>query len=257
MNESMKHLMNRKDLHMTKRSFLRSGWVVACVAVGMVGAAFAYEKTSSPMPKEASEVLKKLGELRSYRARFQLEAKEPGGEVFRLSGLLLFQKPRLRRLEIKEVDAAQPSQIVVNDGTVEWQYYPKDGVVYRVLNPPEPSGPHRPFSEAVPGTIRLVRRIAGAESKLRFELEPVAAIAQTAPVPIATMAVEVGERDGLTRRVELLDGQGNAVLTQYFTDVEVNIPLDAKQFVFEPPKEVKVVDIPPPEIPEESPPSPP
>jgi outer membrane lipoprotein-sorting protein len=71
------------------------------------------------------------------------------------------------------------------------------------------------------------------------------------------MAVEVGERDGLTRRVELLDGQGNAVLTQYFTDVAVNIPLDAKQFVFEPPKEVKVVDIPPPEIPEESPPSPP
>ncbi len=201
-----------------------------------------------PLPKEAKEVLRKAAALESYRAKFLLEAKEEDGQTFYLRGTLLYQKPQRRRLEIYQGDAEQPSQILVADGTVEWQHYPQSGTVYRVLNPPPPPGPHRPFAEVQPGTLRFIQWVEeGGERRLRFEAEPLPSMKEGAPVSVRKLEIEVGERDGLARRLQLLDAQGQPVLTQNFTQVEVNLDLEQNQFLFVPQEGMTVMDLPSPE----------
>ena len=206
------------------------------------------------LPMEAQQMVRKAEALDSYRAKFLLEAKEEDGQVFRLRGTMLFQKPQQRRLEIFEANAQEPSQILVGDGKVEWQYYPQSKVVYRALNPPPPPGPHRPFAEVRPGTLRFIRAVEERnQRRLRFEAEPVPSIQEGAPVSIRKMGIEVGEQDGLVRKLELLDEQGQPTLTQSFTEVEANPTLEKGQFLFVPPAGVAVIDLPSAEPVEEAP----
>ena len=201
-----------------------------------------------PIPKEAQEVIQKAAALGSYRTKFLLEAKDEEGQTFRLKGTLIFQKPQQRRLEIYQADADQPSQVLVADGTVEWQYYPQDGVVYRALNPPPPPGPHRPFAEVQPGTLRFIGLVEEkGERRLRFEGEPLPSMKEGAPVSIRKMGIEVGEQDGLARKLELLDGEGKPVLSQNFIEIQINVAVEKNQFLFIPPKGLAILDIPYPE----------
>lgn len=216
--------------------------VLAWVVMGLAHCAFSEE---AAFPPEAQEAVERSAALKSYRVELVLEAKEEDGTPFRLEGKLLFQSPSRRRLEIREAGSDSAPQLLVNDGKVEWQHYPQTGVVYRLARPPPTPGPHRPFAEAQPGTVRFIGK-AGTEQEplLRFEALPLPASVEGSPVPVEKIRVDVGERDGLVREMVLLDAQGGEVLAQRFTRVEVDVPTSDKDFAFTPPEGAAVVDMP-------------
>lgn len=225
------------------KGILAFAWLV----IGLASPAGSQE---AGLPPEAQQVLERSAALKSYRAELVLEAKEEDGTSFRLEGKLLFESPSRRHLEIRESGSDEAPQLLVNDGKVEWQHYPKAGVVYRVLQPPPTPGPHRPFAEAQPETVRFVERSGTKqEPLLRFEAQPLPASVEGAPVPVQKIRIDVGEKDGLVREMTLLDAHGEAVLTQRFTKIEVNVPTSDKDFTFIPPPGVAVVDMPGQETP--------
>lgn len=227
----------------------RADWAIVCLAGAIaLAAAPAFAAEEPAIPKEALEIGRKASSWRTYRAEFALEAKEEEGGSFKLQGTLLFKQPNLRRLEIREGDSVEPTQIVVSDGKVEWQYHPQNAVVYRLRQPVNPPGPHRPFAEAKPGTVRFIERLGEAgRGRLRFEAEPIPAAVEAAASAVQKLRIEVSEEDGLARELVLLDPDGNPVLTQRFTKVEVDVPADEKRFLFVPTEGVAVIDVTPPE----------
>ncbi len=200
------------------------------------------EEETAPLPKEAQGLLTKAGALKNYRSRFTLEAKEESGETVRLEGTLLFQRPNLRRLELRIRGSKEISQMLISDGTVEWQYDPAEKKVYRLTNTPEVPGPHRPFAEGK--SFRFIERIgSGSDARLRFEGTPLPTIIQDSPVPIQTLRVDVGEQDGLVRELALLDIKDQVVLSQQYRDVEVNVNFPEGSFKFTPPEGTTVEDL--------------
>lgn len=218
-------------------------WVLAWVVAGLTSPVGAQE---AGLPLEAQQMLDKAATHKSYRAQLVLEAEEEGGAPFRMEGKLLFAAPSKRRLEIREAGTDSAPQMLVNDGVVEWQHYPQAGVVYRLTAPPPTPGPHRLFAEAQPGTVRFIERTgSGGDTILRFEAKPLPASVEGSPVPIEKVRIDVGEKDGLVRQLALLDDKGDAVLTQKFSGIEVNVPTSDKDFAFAPPEGAAVVDMPP------------
>ncbi|MBI3333125.1 MAG: outer membrane lipoprotein carrier protein LolA [Candidatus Omnitrophica bacterium] len=216
---------------------LRASVLFLCLS----GLAFAEE---TGLPKEAQELLTKAADLESYRVQFTLEANEEAGEPVHLAGTLQFQRPNRRRLEIREGNSPEVAQRVVCDGQTEWQQYTKANVVYRAKSPEETPGPHRPFSEVKPETLRLVQQSGqGRDDRFRFEADPLPSIVEGSPVPIKTLRVEVGKKDGLIRELKLLDTQGREVLTQEYSQVEVNVPIPEETFTFTPPDGTQVIDL--------------
>lgn len=199
------------------------------------------------LPSEAQPLAQKTVGVTSYRARFTLEAQEEGGKLFQLEGTLLFRMPNQRRLEIRPSGSKEEPQWVVSDGQVEWQSYPQGGVVYRVVNPPPAPGPHRPFSEALPGTLKFIGPQQTAEGTLlRFEGKPLPKSVDGAPIPVEKIRIDVAEKDGLARELSLLDAKGDAVMTQKFFEVQLNVPASDKEFTYTPSKGVAVMDVPSP-----------
>ncbi len=197
------------------------------------------------LPEEARQALEKAASWKSYKASFSLDAKEEEGKTFLLHGTMIYRSPGQRRLEIREGDAKETTQLLVSDGQVEWQYYPKNHAAYRINHPPDPPGPHRPFEEVKPGSLRFAQRVEGPEPLLRFEGDPQPKSVEGSPVPIRQVRLDVSEKDGLLRELVLLDEQGNAALTQKFTEVELDVPVSDSQFVLTLPEGVSVTEIPP------------
>lgn len=198
------------------------------------------------LSKEAAEAQQKADSFKSYKTDFTLEAKEEDGKLFVLKGKLLYQKPGRRRLEIREGEATETTQLLVSDGAVEWQYYPQGNAVYKINNPPESPGPHRPFSETRPETIRFLDRVeTDRGGLLRFEAEPLPASVEGAPVPVKKMRLELGEKDGMLRQMTMLDEKGEVVLTQKLTGLEVDVPIPEESFRFTPPEGASVTELPP------------
>ena len=228
----------------------RSLWIASCclsVAMGLVMESRAAEIA---LPAEAKRAEALANAVESYRAKFTLETKEKGGENFRVEGTILFKRPNRRRLELHQRAAGSAelaedlSQTLVSDGTTEWQYYPKDQVVYKAATAPLAPGPHRPFSEIKPETLRFVEQVGNdPDVRLRFEGSPTLSITDGAPVPIKTLRVDVGQADGLVRELALLDEKGEAVLTQKYEDLEINPSIGDDAFNFTPPEGVSVMDV--------------
>lgn len=198
------------------------------------------------LPKEAQELVAKSAALKSYRTRFTLEAKEEDGRPIHLEGVILYELPNRRRIELKEGESAQLSQLLVSDGKQEWQFYPELASVYRGESTPEAPGPHRPFNEVLKGTLRFIAEIGkDPEARYRFEGTPLPAIVEGSPVPIQLLRIDVGKSDGLVRGMYLVDEKGEVILSQEYRDVEVNVPIAEQEFTFVPPAGVAVVEMTP------------
>lgn len=200
-------------------------------------------------PPEAEALVAKAATWDRYQVRFSLEAKEETGEPVQLEGSLVVRPPNQRRLEIRLVGEEELSQILVADGEVEWQYFPQVATVYRLTHVPTVPGPHRPFENVYPRSLKLVERFEEeAEMLLRFEGRPLPSIVEGAPILIETVLIDVAEKDGLMRRILFLDSDGEAVLTQRYYDVQVNAPAQEGEFTFSPPEGASLIEIGPDEL---------
>lgn len=235
--------MGKRWLWMKTKIAIICGAAILCSnSVPLLAEERAAAKNTDFLPKEAQELVAKASALKNYRAQFNLQAKEEAAKMVRLEGTLLFQRPNQRRLELRQDGSKEISQLLVSDGTVEWQYAPAEKKVYRLSNAPEVPGPHRPFAEGK--SFQFVERIdTESETRLRFEGTPLPAIVQDSPVPIKTIRVDVGEPDGLVRELALLDAGNQVVLSQKYTAVEVNTELPEGSFTFTPPEGASVEDL--------------
>lgn len=226
----------------------KAALLLAASALLWAGPAFAEE---SGLSKEARAALEKAAGWKSYKTDFSLETQEENGEAFSLKGTLIYRKPGQRHLQIREGEATENTQMLVSDGSVEWQYYPKGGVAYRIDNPPEAPGPHRPFTDVRPETVRFVKKVEGPGGPLlRFEAEPRPESVQGSPVPVKKVRLDLSEEDGMLREMVMLDEKDKPVLTQRFTELELNVEVPEDQFKFTVPDGVSVMQ-PPPAQPEE------
>ncbi len=198
------------------------------------------------LPKEAKAAAEKAAGWESYKTDFSLETQEENGEDFSLKGTLIYRKPGQRHLEIREGEAVENTQMLVSDGSVEWQYYPKGNVAYRIDNPPEAPGPHRPFTDVKPETVRFVKKVEGSEGPLlRFEAAPRPESVQGSPVPVKKVRLDLSEEDGMLREMVMLDEKDKTVLTQRFTGMDRNVEISEDQFKFTAPEGVSIMQMPP------------
>jgi outer membrane lipoprotein-sorting protein len=202
---------------------------------------------AADLPREAEQLNSKLSGVRSYQADFSMETKEEDGKPVKLEGKILFKTPNLRKLEIKQDDTGGLPQVIVADGKLEWHYDPNSAQVLRSKIPADLPGPHRPFGEIQPGTLRFVQKNgSGRDSVSLFEGTPAPVLVESSPVPIKLIRLEVGDEDGFLRHLVLLDEKGQEVLAQRYSNIRINVDVPSSEFVFTPPDGVPVRDLTPP-----------
>ena len=232
----------------------RDGWWIGVWALGLA--------VASPAVAGAEETAARVAELQAkavavaaYQADFSLTVTEDH-KPSTLNGTILYQRPDKRRIEFVGSPAPEDvAQLVVSDGAVEWQYFPgrhlahkTDWAKVKAAGAPsemlEIRGPHQPFLDLKPESVRLVETTADAAAPRDiFEAEPAPALIAEAPFAPGKIRVEVSAADGLARRLTMSDADGHEVLSQEYTNVRINPPITGAPFTFTPPGDAQVVDI--------------
>lgn len=186
----------------------------------------------------------------SYKTDFTLTVTEDDKPSV-LKGTLTYQQPDKRRIEFAGDAVEDVAQLVVSDGTMEWQYFPGRKVAHKTdwakmkaAGAPDEAysirGPHQPFLDLKPDSLLVVERKGG---NVTIEADPLPALIAEAPFAAGKIRVIVAEADGLARRLVMTDAGGKEVLSQEYTNITTNAPVSDASFTFTPPEGVEVIDI--------------
>lgn len=228
----------------------RRGWWIGLWIVGLAAASPAIARADEAAAK-AAELQAKAGAVAAYQAEFSLTVTEDN-KPSTLKGSILYQRPDKRRIAFAGTPAPEDvAQLVVSDGAVEWQYFPgrhmahkTDWAKVKAAGAPadamELRGPHQPFLDLKPESLRLIE--TKPDGLCVFEAEPAPGLIAEAPFAPGKIRLEVAT-DGLARRLTMTDADGHEVLSQDYTNIRLDPTITETSFAFTPPADAQVVDI--------------
>jgi outer membrane lipoprotein-sorting protein len=139
---------------------------------------------------------------------------------------------------------------VVNDFNVSYDYYPWDKTVFKATaTGPEmkrlfrrPADELNPLMLLDPASLRLIGEGEfEGEPVVKFEGTTSTRLLPSEPAVVRQMEAWISTRDGLPRKT--VEGTGETTATTIYRHVKVNPPVSAKDFQFEVPPGVKVIDV--------------
>lgn len=209
-----------------------------CLAAGAAAA--------GDVKARAAELLALNAKVKAFSASLEIREDRGFNESVATSSLLVSRDHGWRL----EGGSPGAEHTVVNDFKVSHDYYPWDKTVFKATaTGPEmqrlfrrPADELNPLLLLDPSSLRLL-------GEGEFEGEPVAKFEGTTSTvllsggPPATRHMEawISTRDGLPRKT--VEGTGETTATTIYRNVRVNPPVTAKDFQFEPPPGVKVIDV--------------
>ena len=143
--------------------------------------------------------------------------------------------------------------LTVQDSNVVWTYMPAMKVAHR-LDPrrigeakeegrDEEAGPPTFEGMLRDSVVFVGREMLEGEEVYVLEGPPPGGLAAMTGVEFGKTTLWIAVEDGLVRKQQTLNVQGEVVMSQVRTDVEVNVDLPDSLFTFTPPEDVQVMDM--------------
>jgi len=232
-------------------------WPIACSLVALtlvVG--------NSPLRGEegTEQIIAKLetkaAAVKSYQADTTTTIQMMGKNMS-MQGNVVFKKPKKSRSEtVMDMGAVKMQQIHVSDGKTAWMYQPKMKMATRIdlekvaaETKEEPVGQKtadicKPLQCLQRESISHVRTEEIDGSKVCvFQGLPGKSGLQKMPFNLAKIETWIGADDGVVRKMIMFNEEGNEMMSQSYTNIQLNIEVADSQFEFTPPEGIQVVDM--------------
>ncbi len=198
----------------------------------------------------------KAAAVKSYRADITGTMQMMGKDMS-MRGSILVKKPKKSRTEmVTDMGFMKMEQIHVSDGKTTWIYQPKMKLAMRIdmekvaAETKEESAADKttdisdPFQSFQPESISHVRteEIDGSKACV-FQGLPGKSDRQKIPFAPARIELWIGADDGLVRKMVFINEEGKEMMSQSYTNIQLNVEVADSQFEFTPPEGVQVVDM--------------
>jgi len=198
----------------------------------------------------------KAAAVESYRADMAATIQMMGKNMS-MQGSILFKKPKMSRAEtVMDMGAVKMQQIQISDGKTAWMYQPKMNLAMRIdlekvaaETEEDPAGQKttdisKPLQSFQRESISHVRTEDIEGSKVCvFEGLPGKQGLQKMPFAPAKIEMWIGAGDGLVRRMIMFNEEGKEMMSQSYTNIQLNVEAADSQFKFTPPEGVQVVNM--------------
>lgn len=210
------------------------------------------------LSKVLNDIQTKLNNLKSYHAKIEMVFLQTERGIMELNGEIKFVRPDKLRMEIGVKGEDRTKQYMYSDGLTMWQYMP----FFKLASKVDLAGLKKEFPQArdlVEGQSKVESPVADVEKEnikylgiedlngektYVFEGQLNEARKQNMDLPqnVSKVKIWVGVGDGLQRKAEYYDDEGNLVFYQILKDVKVNIDIPASEFAFQQPEGINVID---------------
>ncbi len=232
-------------------------WCFPVVMAAWAAAAAAGEARAEDTTEQIIAGLKAKAEaVKTVRADMKMTTAIMG-QTMTMEGSLLAAAPQKSRMEMSmNIGPMKVKQVMISDGTTAWTYLPLMKVVQKIdmaklaaETGVDQKGQHgadltAPFAGLRAEGARHVRteEVDGVEAHL-FEGEPNLPERMQIPFQPAKVAIWVGAEDGLLRKSVMYDADGKPMISQEYSNIEVNVDAPDEKFQFTPPEGSQVTDM--------------
>ncbi len=198
----------------------------------------------------------KASTVTSYSADMAMTMSMMGQEMT-TNGKYVFKTPDKIWMETEiDMGAMKMKQIFISDGKTAWAYQPTMKMVTKIDMEKitaemkgsgmgqKPGDISKPFQGFDKESISFDRTdTVGGEKVYVFKGTPKSGYMQKLPVTISKMEMWIGADNGLAMKMAMFNEEGAEILTQTYSNIELNIEVDESRFEFTPPEGVKVMDM--------------
>ena len=199
---------------------------------------------------------KKAQDVKSYSADMSMTIDVMGNKMV-TTGSFIYKNPEKTKMETEmDMGGMKMKQIIVSDGKTAWTYQPAMNMVTKIDmekvkaesqgEMPEKIGSDisKAFNGLTDGSISYVRSDTADGVKVSvFQGTPEIKEAPNMPFKPAKIEIWVGDDDGLARKMIMYNDEGKEMMTQSYTNVKLNVPVDDSIFEFTPPEGAQVMDM--------------
>ena len=228
------------------------------LAVGLLLVGLHVKAEGDELTDVLNDIQNKIKNLKSYQAKIEMVFLQTDRGIMELNGEIKFVRPDKLRMEIGVKGEDRTKQYMYSDGLTMWQYMPFFKLASKVdlaalkKEFPEAKGlvedqskVESPVADVQKENIKYlgIEDLSGEqtyvfEGKLNEERKE----NMDLPQDVSQVKIWVGVNDGLQRKAEYYDSDGNLVFYQVLKDVKVNIDIPDSEFTFEQPEGINVVD---------------
>ncbi|HDM08603.1 MAG TPA: outer membrane lipoprotein carrier protein LolA [Candidatus Omnitrophica bacterium] len=232
--------------------------VTALLAVGLLLVGLHVTAEDDELAKVLNDIQNKIKNLKSYQAKIEMVFLQTERGIMELTGEIKFVRPDKLRMEIGVKGEDRTKQYMYSDGLTMWQYMP----FFKLASKVDLAALKKEFPQAkdlVEGQSKVESPVADVQKEnikylgikdldgekvyvFEGQLSEDRKQNMDLPQSVSQVKIWVGVNDGLQRKAEYYDSDGNLVFYQVLKDVKVNIDIPASEFTFKQPEGINVLD---------------
>lgn len=224
----------------------------------MMLAGFQIRAEEDQLAKVLNDIQTKIQNLKSYQAKIEMVFLQTERGIMELTGEIKFVRPDKLKMEIGVKGEDRTKQYMYSDGITMWQYMP----FFKLASKVDLATLKKEFPQAkdlVEGQSKVESPVAdvqkedikylgieelNGEKVYVFEGKISEERKQNMDLPynVSKVKIWVGVNDGLQRKAEYYDQEGNLIFYQVLKDVKVNIDIPSDVFTFQEPEGINILD---------------
>ena len=235
----------------------RERWINSiCISIMMIVLGVGFLGADEKTERIIAELETKASKVSSCSADIAM-TMDMMGQKMTTNGKYLFKTPNKIHMETDiDMGAMKMKQIYISDGKTAWAYQPTMNMVTKFDMEKltdemkeggmgqKPGDISKPFQGFDKESVTFDRKDKIEDSEVYvFQGKPQAAGMQNLPFTISKMEIWIGADNGLAQKMILFDDEGKEIMTQSYSNIEVNVDLDDSKFTFTPPEGVQVMDM--------------
>lgn len=235
---------------MRNKLLVLSSVLIAVICTG-ISSVQADQKTEELIAKLEA----KAGKIESYRADMTMNMEMMGQKMV-YTGNLSFKKPNKSRMQMNaKIGAMDMQQTIVSNGKTTWSYQPNMKIAQKmdlekiIAETGNDTGqkngdPSNPFQSLNRDSIAYVRtdKIDGKDVYI-FQGIPQVTEAENVPFIPAKIEIGLSADNGMLSKIVMFSNEGKEMMSQSYSNVQLDINIPDSQFEFTPPEGVQVMDM--------------
>jgi outer membrane lipoprotein-sorting protein len=217
--------------------------------------------SSAEADTKAEELIAKLqaksGTINSYRADLTMTMDMMGQKMIS-TGKMAFKEPNKSWMELNtKMGGMEMNQITVSDGKTTWTHQPQMNMVQKIdiervmaetgndMTRQQGGGNlSNPLEGFERESISYIRKdkVEG-EGVYVFQGTPKGVQTKNMPFTIGKMELWISTKNGMPRKVIIFNKEDKEIMSQTYSNIEVNIEIPDSQFEFTPPEGVQITDM--------------
>ncbi|MCK4905665.1 outer membrane lipoprotein carrier protein LolA [bacterium] len=235
-------------------------WIVSSIFIIVLFISTGFACADQKTEELISKIQAQAKTINSYSSDLTMNMQIMGQRII-YTGKLSFKKPNKSRMEMSgKIGHVDIKQIIISNGKTAWTYHPNMKMARKIdlgklvaetgdETKQRNGDPSNPFQSLKRNSITYIRT-EKIDDKNVYLFQGTPEISGIEDLALVPEKVEIGiyADNGMISKMVMLDKEDKEMMSQYYSNIQLNVKIPDSEFEFTPPEGIQVMDMTDPTI---------